>query len=175
MRSRTQGRRTLSALRSHPSFLAGEKRIGELGIELNDLTLAARSIFAAEAVEAWAKILPDHIIESDSESSIREFQSRARGLAVLGMTVKSYYSDPIRRAKVALLTATESASHPEKTKRQSLDSLDQWYSTWEINLSSAASLQLRSSLTLIDKLAARWLLPNDLLHSDPDDPDGPST
>lgn len=172
MRERTQGRRTLAALSNHPEIKAAVARIDELAAQIVDGVADARADFARQALSLWAAG-PWLASVGPSGKSRAKLVALARGVAVLGETLGAYVAADADKAKRSLLIAAEAAANPGDSRRDGLDALDDWQAATARAWTSRTAGQLRGSLTLIDKLAARSLIPNALLESDPYDELGP--
>jgi hypothetical protein len=163
MKGRADGRQTLSAIRRHPSYQAAVARIGELKEETVKLIEQARVEMLETSVSQWARMLPESLIGPGPHSPTAELTSKVRTLVLYGHTVQFFLSDPFGRSVHRLLPAAERAGSEVATVKDSRDALSTWARQETDALSTAVTQLLATSLTAIDVIAGRSLIPADQL------------
>lgn len=163
MKARPGGRTTLAALRSHPSFQAAKARLLELRADLTDLIRQARAELLALSVTEWARLIPETVTGAGPHQPSQDLTAKVRAMVLYGHTIEFFLSGPFERSAGRLLAASERAANELVKFRESRDSLTVW-KRQETEAISTASIQLlATSLTAIDVVAGRSLIPDDQL------------
>jgi hypothetical protein len=120
----------------------------------------------------WGRVLPADLTGGGPHEATDQLRRQAVAMVLYGHTIEYYLAAPIERAKRRLLPAAEQAARQDVPKTGIERSLKLWKRAETANLQQSTLILLRTSLTAVDRMAGRWLIPDDQLDQDQDSPYG---
>ena len=166
VKSATEGRPTLAAVRKSRSFQAGNNRLGELHDALVKLLTDARVELYTVAFRGWRQVFPPDVMRPGADPTQAGID-RFRVLMIGALTLTDDLWFPIRRSIETLEQSLTIAGSQATAATHAQDLVTQWGQKARAGVLNTAQAALEDAMHRADYVAGRDVLRPELLEPDP--------